>query len=154
MLAIRSKEHKYKIPYCQPLSTFANLDARFNNIHINIVGPLPPSNGSTYILTCVDSSLAGQKPFPSATSPLRQWSQAFISGWIAHFGVPSTITTDRGCEFEPALWQQLIRLLGSKRIRTTSYQPIANGLVQHLHYQKHRCNRQPSYTYIATNSPR
>ena len=144
MLAIRSKECEYKIPYCHSLSTFANLDARFNNIHIDIVGPLPPSKGSTYILICVDSSLAGQKLFPSAASPLRQWSRTFLSGWIAHFGVPSTITTDRGCEFKPALWQHLIRLLGSKRIRTTSYHPIANGLVQHLHCQKHRCNNSPA----------
>ena len=33
------------------------------------------------------------------------------------------------------LWQQLMQLLGSKRIRTTSYHPIANGLIERFHRQ-------------------
>jgi hypothetical protein len=37
-----------------PLGTFANPDARFDQIHVDIVGPLPPSRGFTYLLTCVD----------------------------------------------------------------------------------------------------
>ena len=36
-------------------STFATADAQFNYIHIDIVGPLPPSNGYSYILTCIVS---------------------------------------------------------------------------------------------------
>ena len=34
-----------------PLGTLATPDIRFDNIHI---GPLPPFNGYTYILTCID----------------------------------------------------------------------------------------------------
>ena len=37
-----------------PHSTFATPDALFNYIHIDIVGPLPPSNGYSYILTYID----------------------------------------------------------------------------------------------------
>lgn len=48
-------------------------------------------------------------------------ARAFVSGWISRFGTPFTITTDRGCQFESALWEKLMRLLGSKRIRTTAY---------------------------------
>ena len=108
-----------------PLSTFATPDARFDNIHIDIVGPFPLSNGYTYILTCIDR--------------FTRWSeaiaQAFLSGWIARFSVPSTVTTDQGRQFESMLWQQLMQLLGSKRIRTTSYHPIANGLIERFHRQ-------------------
>ncbi|PIK34627.1 hypothetical protein BSL78_28546 [Apostichopus japonicus] len=49
------------------------------------------------------------------------------------FGTPSTITTDRGAQFESALFKQLTLLLGSKRIRTTAYHPAANGLVERFH---------------------
>ena len=37
-----------------PLATFATPDARFNQVYIDIVGPLPPSQGFTYILTCIN----------------------------------------------------------------------------------------------------
>ena len=34
--------------------TFALPDARFDHIHIDLVGPLPPCQGYSYLLTCVD----------------------------------------------------------------------------------------------------
>ena len=60
---------------------------------------------------------------------------AFIQGWISRFGVPSTVTTDRGRQFESSLWNNLMQLLGCKCIRTTSYHPIANELIERLHRQ-------------------
>ena len=39
---------------CVPLSNFEIPTARFSNVHIDIVGPLPPSNGNSYLLTCID----------------------------------------------------------------------------------------------------
>jgi len=51
------------------------------------------------------------------------------------FGVPSSVTTDRGRQFESALWQRLMELLESKRIRTTSYHPIANSIIERFHCQ-------------------
>ena len=61
-------------------------------------------------------------------------ASAFVCGWIARFGVPSTVTLDRASQFESGLWMHLMKLLGTKRIRTTAY-PIANGLVECLHQQ-------------------
>ncbi len=37
-----------------PLATFATPDARFDHVHIDLVGPLLPSNVYTYLLTCMD----------------------------------------------------------------------------------------------------
>ena len=62
-------------------------------------------------------------------------AQAFILGWISCFGVPSTITSDRGRQFESHLFKSLLYTLGSCRNRTTSYHPIANGLVERFHHQ-------------------
>ena len=62
-------------------------------------------------------------------------AQALLSGWISRFGVPSTITTDRGAQFESALWTELIKYLGTICLRTTSYHPQANGLIERFHLQ-------------------
>ena len=37
-----------------PFSAFRTPDARFNQVHIDMVGPLPPSRGQVYMLTCID----------------------------------------------------------------------------------------------------
>ena len=47
-----------------PLSTFATPKARFNQIHIDIVGPLPPSWGYLYLLTCIDHFIQWPEAFP------------------------------------------------------------------------------------------
>ena len=43
------------------------------------------------------------------------------------------MTTDRGRQFESALWKQFTQLLGTKHLRTTAYHPIANGLIERFH---------------------
>ena len=127
-----SKVHRHTV---SPLSTFATPDARFNQIHLDIVGPLPPSRGYTYLLTCVDRFTRWPEAVPVSDATAETVARAFVSTCISRIGVLSTITMDRGRQFESSLWQQLMQMLGSKRIRTTACHPIANGLVERLHCQ-------------------
>ena len=62
-------------------------------------------------------------------------ADAFFSGWIARFGTPATITTDRGVQFESKLWDGLCNQFGIVRNRTTSYHPQSNGMVERFHRQ-------------------
>ena len=128
----RTKVHQHTVT---PLATFATADARFDHVHLDLVGPLPPCKGFSYLLTCVDRFTRWPEAFPLPDITTSTVASAFISGWIARFGVASTITTDRGAQFESNLWTQLMRLLSSNRIRTTAYHPAANGLVERLHRQ-------------------
>ena len=118
-----------------PHTSLPTPDARFNTIHIDLVGPLPPSRGYNYLLTCVDRFTRWPEAFPLTSITAEAVAHTFVSGWIVRFGVPSTIITDRGWQFESTLWQTLMTFLVSKRVRTTSYHPQANGMVESFHRQ-------------------
>ena len=93
---------------------FSTPDTRFDNIHIDIVGPLPPSKGYSYLLTCIDCFTHWPEAFPLTNITAESVSQTFVNGWISRFGIPSTITTDHGKQFESTLWGHLMQLLGCK----------------------------------------
>ena len=118
-----------------PVGTFTTPDARFAHVHVDIVGPLPSSQGYRYLLTAVDRFTRWPEVVPLVDITAISTARALVSGWIARFGVPAFITTDRGSQFESSLVKELSHILGCERIRTTAYHPCANGLVERFHRQ-------------------
>ena len=102
---------------------------------MDLVGPLPPSDGYSYVLTCVDWFTRWPEAVPIADINAETVAREFITTWVACFGTPSTVTTDRGRQFEFNLWHSFTQLLGTRHLRTTAYHPCANGLVERLHRQ-------------------
>ena len=70
-------------------------------------------------------------PMPDAT--VKTCARAFLFNWVARFGVPANISTDRGPQFTARLWDTLVHLLGVRLHRTCAYHPQANGLVERFH---------------------
>uniref|UniRef100_A0A1X7VKG5 Reverse transcriptase domain-containing protein n=1 Tax=Amphimedon queenslandica TaxID=400682 RepID=A0A1X7VKG5_AMPQE len=68
---------------------------KLDNIHVDIVSPLPPSNGYTYLVTCISRFTHGPEAIPTSDITAPTVAKAIVSGWISRFGSPSTITTDR-----------------------------------------------------------
>ena len=114
---------------------FTNPAERFDHVHIDIVGPLPYADGFRYLLTCVDRFTRWPEAIPIVDIRAETVANAFFIGWIARFGTPATITTDRGAQFESKLWDGLCNQFGIVRNRTTSYHPQSNGMVERFHSQ-------------------
>ena len=115
--------------------SFKPPDARFDVVHVDIVGPLPPSQGYKYLLMCVDRFTRWPEACPLMDITAESVASAFVLGWIARFGVLSTVITDRGRQFELSLWSQLSQLFGVHKQHTTAYHPAANGMVELFHRQ-------------------
>ena len=108
-------------------------DSRFEHIHVDIVRPLPPSQGCTHLLTVVDRVTRWPEAIPLADITSAGCAKALISHWIARFGVPLDIVSDRGSQFTSALWSSVAQSLGTQLHHTTAYHPQSNGLVERFH---------------------
>ena len=115
-----------------PIGEFIVPNKRFEHLNLDLV-TLPRSNGFKYLLTAVDRFTRWPIAIPLVDISAQSVCEAFTYGWIAHFGVPATITTDRGSQFSSATFQQLTKVWGVKVLMTTPYHPEANGLVERLH---------------------
>lgn len=118
-----------------PLTAFPLPSHRFSHIHMDIVGPLPYSSGYRYCLTIVDRFTRWPEAYPLPDIMAETCASAFISGWLARFGCPARITTDRGTQFTSQLFKNICNLLGAKHCPTTAYHPAGNGMVERLHRQ-------------------
>ena len=81
----------------------------------------------------VDRTTRWPEAVPLASTTSADVARAFLSVWVARFGSPSDIPSDRGPQFVSELWSALARSLGTQVHRTTSYHPQANGLCERFH---------------------
>lgn len=109
--------------------------ARFCSLHVDLVGPLPTSQGMTYLFTIIDRFTRWPEAIPIPDAHASTCATALIHHWIARFGVPEEIVSDRGKQFTSTLWTECNKLLGIETHTTTAYHPQANGMVERFHRQ-------------------
>ena len=107
------------VHYSVPAITVPTM--RFSHVHINIVGPLPSSQGFSYLLTMIDRTTRWPEVAPLASISAASCVRAFLSTWVSRFGVPAVLTSDRGAQFTSSVWSGVSSSLRTLASTTTSF---------------------------------
>ncbi|KAL1138342.1 hypothetical protein AAG570_008406 [Ranatra chinensis] len=121
ILCQRSKVGRHTVA---PIGVFPPA-GRFEHVHLNIIGPLPPSQGKAYRLTMINRCTRWPEAAPIRETSAETIARAFYELWISRFGVPPKITTDQCRQFESLtlktdsvlkLFTKLATMLGIQRL--------------------------------------
>ena len=74
---------------------FEELTKKLDHIHVDLVGPLPYSDGFKYLLTCVDRLHVGQKPYHYSILEQKPLQMPFsVGGWLDSGPLPQSLRTE------------------------------------------------------------
>ena len=104
----------------------------FAHIGIDFLGPLPISNGNSYIALFVDHFTKWYEAVPLPDQRAETTATALLEHWISRFGVPVSIHTDQGRNFESKFFQSLMQSLQIDKTRTTSFHPQSNSAIERM----------------------
>ena len=77
-----------------PVSPIPVSVERFEQVHVDLVGPLPADEGHTNILTMIDRTTRWVEAVSLKDAKAETVTAAMLQNWVARFGVPKTVTTD------------------------------------------------------------
>ncbi len=120
MFCQRGKIHKHV--HLQP-AEIPVPHRRFAHIHVDLLGPLPPSCDHIYLFMIINRTSRWPEAVPLSSITAADCARALFDGWVSRFGVPATITSDRGAQFMSALWEALCSLLNIQHSPTTADHP-------------------------------
>ena len=106
---------------------------RFTEENLDIVGPLPPSQGFHYLLTMIDRNTRWIEVPELNNISAANVVFGFIRTWILRYGVPVTVVTDPGCQFKGEFWSTICKKLHTSHRTTTSYHPESNRMIERVH---------------------
>lgn len=95
---------------------------------MDFITGLPPSRGYTAIMVVVDrlAKYAHFAALPTRFDALRV-AQLFVNTVVRHHGFPKTLVSDRDSVFLNKIWEEIMRLIGTKLNFSTAYHPQSDG---------------------------
>ena len=91
------------------------------------------SRNFQYVLVISDYFTKFTDAFPLRRHTAPVVADIIMRRWISYHGVPETIHSDQGAEFESQLIKSLSHLLGFAKIRTAPYRPQSDGQVERFY---------------------
>ena len=97
---------------------------------LDLVGPLPESDGYFYILCLCEYMTKLVVLIPTKTKSAMECADGIVNSYIATYGVPCYIHGDQDPSWQSALFTEMCKILGMTRTRTSPHHPAGDGLVE------------------------
>jgi len=105
--------------------------APLERVAIDVLGPLTETHqGNSYILVVGDYWTKWMETYPIPDQQAETVAAKLVEEFVCRFGVPEELHSDQGRNFESAVFQEMCRLLGIRKTRTTPYNPKSDGMVE------------------------
>ncbi|KAL0147701.1 hypothetical protein M9458_056979 [Cirrhinus mrigala] len=100
-------------------------------VGIDIMGPFPrTTQGNRFVLTAMDYFTKWPEAFALPDQEAETVANALVEGMFSRFGVPQSIHSDQGRNFESKVFSCMCSQLGINKTRTTPLHPQSDGLVE------------------------
>ena len=107
------------------------LKVLYQLIAIDYSGPFPATpQGNKYVLTITDYFTKWVIAIPLPNKTAKTTAEALYEHYICIRGVPSKILSDQGPHFNNQLITAFTHILGCHHIKSTSYSPQTNGVIE------------------------
>ena len=106
----------------------------FESVFMDHMGPLPEDQGKRYVLVMLDrfSHLVALEAVSTTTA--EETKLAFIRGWVSHYGVPRSVTTDGGSAFDNVVVRAMLAGLKVQHHIGIPYHPEGHGAVERANF--------------------
>ena len=116
-----------------PLGEVPFMEEPFERVAVDLVGPISPvsENGNRYILTVVDFGTR----YPEAVVLPKIETEHVAETLLEVFsrvGFPEEMLSDRETQFTSDIMKEVSRLVSTKQLFTTPYNPCCNGLCERI----------------------
>ena len=118
--------HRGKLKKQGPLKPVLAL-APFERWYIDLTGPhLKSAKGNIWILTCMNGFIKWAEAYPLRNKEAETIAKALTGQLFCRFGPPLSILSDQGKEVDGRIMNEVCRLFGVAKLRTTPYKPSTN----------------------------
>ena len=107
-------------------------DKRFSFVHLDIVGPLPESNGFKYLVTILDRTSRWLEAVPIRQDSSVEVCRAFMD-YVSRFGLPDRVFSDNGNAFVANLFQDMMKTFNIQVNFSPAYHAATNGAIERAH---------------------
>ena len=106
-------------------------DRPMQRIAIDVLGPLPETTkGNKFIIVVADYFTKWTEAYPVPNHQAETIAHTIVTEFFNRFGLPETIHTDQGRDFESRLFQEMCVILEIQKTRTTPWHPQSDGMVE------------------------